>query len=103
MKTERPEFKVLYESDFGRCSAEFFKGRVYLHLRVRRWGMASMRELLAQWPRIRKEMHTLGYTSINAYNYERDADSKWQRFMRMLGFTERGRKHGLVVMEVENA
>lgn len=97
----RAEKTVFYDSADGRMVAEFFHGRVFLHLELRQWGMESAKKLRALWPAIKAALRSIGYVTIYAYNHE--ADARWPRFMSWFGFTELRIRNGWRLMECANA
>lgn len=98
---KRPEIYVWLDDDRARLVTWFFRGRVYVHLKIRKWGMAVLHDAHALWPQIRLALKSLGYESVHTYNTVEDA--KWMRFVGHFGFKERGRRNGVVVMEASNA
>ena len=96
------EYRATFHDDGNtRMVLEFYCDRVYVHLRVRRWGPEVLRLMRARWPGIKQLLHEVGYVKINAFY--RESNKLMPKFAGMFGFKEIKRAGGFVMMEVENA
>ena len=93
---------VLRDDKRARLVAEFYRGRVFLHLEVRQWGIGVAREFRARWPGVKLALKNVGFDRIYAYVQEERVE-KFSRFVRPFGFSEVRRRNGFVLMEVSNA
>ncbi len=100
---KRPEKYVWFDDERARLVIEFFRGRAYVHLKIRKWGMDVVREARTRWPEIRSALQGCGYPTVYTYNNVSDADPKWMRFAALFGFAEKARRNGVVVMEATSA
>lgn len=98
MKGER---YVFYSDERARCVIDFLRGRAFLHLEVRKFGVETLLEIRARWPALKVILKTVGFKIIYAYAPEENAE-KLLRFAKPFGFIEIKRRGGLILMGVNN-
>ena len=81
--------------------AEFYRGMVFLHLRVDRWGPSVMRLMRSRWPVIQEALREVGYTKIFAFY--RESNRTMAAFAGRFGFREVRRNIGWVLLEKNHA
>lgn len=96
----RAEQYVFHDDDRARVVLEFWRGKAFIHMTIKKIGMDVMREIRARWADVKDVLKTIGFDVVYAYNLEILAE-QWTRFMRPLGFTEVRRQNGLVLMEAQ--
>lgn len=86
--------KVVYEeNEYGRCVLEFWQGRVFLHLSMKRWDTNVYRYLLRELPTLR----TCVYVPLEAYFPT--ADPRIESMARLFGFSVVKRNDDLVLVK----
>lgn len=96
---KQAEKMVLFDDERARFVAEFFRGRVYLHLKVRKWNLSTLKLMLELWPEFRRIFFNIGYPKVNAYYPV--TNKLMPRFSGMFGFREVKRNNGWVLLETE--
>ena len=90
---------VLYDNDICRLVLEFYRGRAYIHLKVRRWSAGVLKMMRKHWPDVKQTVADFGYRELWAGFPE--TNLLLPRFAGMFGFREVLRRNGHVGMVVE--
>ena len=98
---KRAERYTFYDGPLGTLIAEFFKGKAFLHLSLKAGSVDAVRKARDLFPEVKAILRAIGFKDVYAYN--RETETKWQKFMAGFGFTERRRRDGWVLMGVSNA
>lgn len=98
---ERPEKVVFYESNYLRCVLEFYQGRVFLHLKVRRWDVRMLRFIRGRFPVLMGVLSELGFSKVEAYFPT--ANAQTLRMAEKFGFHRTLSNNEWTFVEIENA
>lgn len=86
---------VLYDDGNMRVVAEFWRRNVYMHFRILRWTLASLRRCASGIHDLDMMMRSIGHEEIHAYFH--DHNSHVARLARMFGFFEYARGGGFIL------
>lgn len=91
---------VYYDDGTVRCVLEFAFGRVFLHLKVSAWSLATLRLLDAHWPHLKAALAEIGYRKIHAFYWK--SNVSMLRFAARFGFRFVRERGEFALLECEN-
>lgn len=95
------ETVVFYENSRVRCVLEFWRGRAFLHLRVKQWGIATRRLIADRMIALKRVLKELGYAKLEAFFP--DSDPRILKMAQRFGFRAVRHHNGWFLVECENA